>query len=344
MQVGTGMMTTETQAEDRRGAEELAEGLARSMEGLREQLGRVLVGQEETVSQLIVTLLAGGHALLTGVPGLGKTLLVKSLARLLSLSFSRIQFTPDLMPADIVGTEVMQSDEAGNRSFRFVPGPVFAGLVLADEVNRTPPRTQAALLEAMGEGHVTAGGRTYPLERPFFVLATQNPLELEGTYPLPEAQLDRFMLNVVLDYLPLADEVRMVRETTTATQAELTPVLSGEELLAYQRLVRQVPVSGAVAEFAVRLCASTRPGTPLSGARVTELVKWGAGPRASQALVLAGKARALLSGRLAVSEEDIRALALPVLRHRVIMNYRAEAEGVDATGLLTGLLAAAPSC
>ena len=344
MQVGTGMMTTETQAEDRRGAEELAEGLARSMEGLREQLGRVLVGQEETVSQLIVTLLAGGHALLTGVPGLGKTLLVKSLARLLSLSFSRIQFTPDLMPADIVGTEVMQSDEAGNRSFRFVPGPVFAGLVLADEVNRTPPRTQAALLEAMGEGHVTAGGRTYPLERPFFVLATQNPLELEGTYPLPEAQLDRFMLNVVLDYLPLADEVRMVRETTAVTQAELTPVLSGEELLAYQRLVRQVPVSGAVAEFAVRLCASTRPGTPLSGARVTELVKWGAGPRASQALVLAGKARALLSGRLAVSEEDIRALALPVLRHRVIMNYRAEAEGVDATGLLTGLLAAAPSC
>ena len=344
MQVGTGMMTTETQAEDRRGAEELAEGLARSMEGLREQLGRVLVGQEETVSQLIVTLLAGGHALLTGVPGLGKTLLVKSLARLLSLSFSRIQFTPDLMPADIVGTEVMQSDEAGNRSFRFVPGPVFAGLVLADEVNRTPPRTQAALLEAMGEGHVTAGGRTYPLERPFFVLATQNPLELEGTYPLPEAQLDRFMLNVVLDYLPLADEVRMVRDTTTATQAELTPVLSGEELLASQRLVRQVPVSDAVAEFAVRLCASTRPGTPLSGARVTELVKWGAGPRASQALVLAGKARALLSGRLAVSEEDIRALALPVLRHRVIMNYRAEAEGVDATGLLTGLLAAAPSC
>ena len=344
MQVGTGMMTTETQAEDRRGAEELAEGLARSMEGLREQLGRVLVGQEETVSQLIVTLLAGGHALLTGVPGLGKTLLVKSLARLLSLSFSRIQFTPDLMPADIVGTEVMQSDEAGNRSFRFVPGPVFAGLVLADEVNRTPPRTQAALLEAMGEGHVTAGGRTYPLERPFFVLATQNPLELEGTYPLPEAQLDRFMLNVVLDYLPLADEVRMVRETTAVTQAELTPVLSGEELLAYQRLVRQVPVSGAVAEFAVRLCASTRPGTPLSGARVTELVKWGAGPRASQALVLAGKARALLSGRLAVSEEDIRALALPVLRHRVIMNYRAEAEGVDATGLLTGLLAAAPTC
>ena len=344
MQVGTGMMTTETQAEDRRGAEELAEGLARSMEGLREQLGRVLVGQEETVSQLIVTLLAGGHALLTGVPGLGKTLLVKSLARLLSLSFSRIQFTPDLMPADIVGTEVMQSDEAGNRSFRFVPGPVFAGLVLADEVNRTPPRTQAALLEAMGEGHVTAGGRTYPLERPFFVLATQNPLELEGTYPLPEAQLDRFMLNVVLGCLPLADEVRMVRATTTAPRAELTPVLSGEELLAYQRLVRQVPVSGAVAEFAVRLCASTRPGTPLSGARVTELVKWGAGPRASQALVLAGKARALLSGRLAVSEEDIRALALPVLRHRVIMNYRAEAEGVDATGLLTGLLAAAPSC
>ena len=338
------MMTTETQTEDRRGAEELAEGLARSMDGLREQLGRVLVGQEETVSQLIVTLLAGGHALLTGVPGLGKTLLVKSLARLLSLSFSRIQFTPDLMPADIVGTEVMQSDEAGNRSFRFVPGPVFAGLVLADEVNRTPPRTQAALLEAMGEGHVTAGGRTYPLERPFFVLATQNPLELEGTYPLPEAQLDRFMLNVVLDYLPLADEVRMVRETTAATQAELTPVLSGEELLAYQRLVRQVPVSGAVAEFAVRLCASTRPGTPLSGARVTELVKWGAGPRASQALVLAGKARALLSGRLAVSEEDIRALALPVLRHRVIMNYRAEAEGVGATELLTGLLAAAPSC
>ena len=289
------------------------------MAALKAELAKVIVGQQDVIDQIIITLLAGGHALLTGVPGLGKTLLVKTVAQLFSLSFKRIQFTPDLMPADIFGTEVLQEDPAtGTRAFKFIRGPVFANIVLADEINRTPPKTQAALLEAMGEYHVTSAGKTIDLERPFFVLATQNPIELEGTYPLPEAQLDRFLLNIVLDYLPVEDEVKMVRETTSPELATLSPILSGDDIVAFQKLVREVPVSDNVVSYAVRLAAATRPNTPNAAPRVNELVKWGAGSRASQALILAGKARALLDGRRNVACEDVRALAIPVFRHRVI--------------------------
>ena len=310
------------------------------MAALKAELAKVIVGQQDVIDQIIITLLAGGHALLTGVPGLGKTLLVKTVAQLFSLSFKRIQFTPDLMPADIFGTEVLQEDPAtGTRAFKFIRGPVFANIVLADEINRTPPKTQAALLEAMGEYHVTSAGKTIDLERPFFVLATQNPIELEGTYPLPEAQLDRFLLNIVLDYLPVEEEVKMVRETTSPELATLSPILSGDDIVAFQKLVREVPVSDNVVSYAVRLAAATRPNTPNAAPRVNELVKWGAGSRASQALILAGKARALLDGRRNVACEDVRALAIPVFRHRVITNFRAEAENISTEALLKEIIA-----
>ena len=310
------------------------------MAALKAELAKVIVGQQDVIDQIIITLLAGGHALLTGVPGLGKTLLVKTVAQLFSLSFKRIQFTPDLMPADIFGTEVLQEDPAtGTRAFKFIRGPVFANIVLADEINRTPPKTQAALLEAMGEYHVTSAGKTIDLERPFFVLATQNPIELEGTYPLPEAQLDRFLLNIVLDYLPVEDEVKMVRETTSPELATLSPILSGDDIVAFQKLVREVPVSDNVVSYAVRLAAATRPNTPNAAPRVNELVKWGAGSRASQALILAGKARALLDGRRNVACEDVRALAITVFRHRVITNFRAEAENISTEALLKEIIA-----
>ncbi len=310
------------------------------MSALKAELAKVIVGQQDVIDQIIITLLAGGHALLTGVPGLGKTLLVKSVAQLFSLSFKRIQFTPDLMPADIFGTEVLQEDSAtGSRAFKFIQGPVFANIVLADEINRTPPKTQAALLEAMGEYHVTSAGKTIDLERPFFVLATQNPIELEGTYPLPEAQLDRFLLNIVLDYLPVEDEVKMVRETTSPEPTTLSPILNGDDIVAFQKLVREVPVSDNVVSYAVRLAAATRPNTPNAAPRVNELVKWGAGSRASQALILAGKARALLDGRRNVACEDVRALAIPVFRHRVITNFRAEAENISTEALLQEIIA-----
>ena len=310
------------------------------MTALKAELAKVIVGQQDVIDQIIITLLAGGHALLTGVPGLGKTLLVKTVAQLFSLSFKRIQFTPDLMPADIFGTEVLQEDPAtGTRAFKFIPGPVFANIVLADEINRTPPKTQAALLEAMGEYHVTSAGKTIDLERPFFVLATQNPIELEGTYPLPEAQLDRFLLNIVLNYLPVDDEVKMVRETTSPEAVTLSPILNGDDIVAFQKLVREVPVSDNVVSYAVRLAAATRPNTPNAAPRVNELVKWGAGSRASQALILAGKARALLDGRRNVACEDVRALAIPVFRHRVITNFRAEAENISTEGLLQEIIA-----
>ena len=310
------------------------------MAALKAELAKVIVGQQDVIDQIIITLLAGGHALLTGVPGLGKTLLVKTVAQLFSLSFKRIQFTPDLMPADIFGTEVLQEDPAtGTRAFKFIRGPVFANIVLADEINRTPPKTQAALLEAMGEYHVTSAGKTIDLERPFFVLVTQNPIELEGTYPLPEAQLDRFLLNIVLDYLPVEDEVKMVRETTSPELATLSPILSGDDIVAFQKLVREVPVSDNVVSYAVRLAAATRPNTPNAAPRVNELVKWGAGSRASQALILAGKARALLDGRRNVACEDVCALATPVFRHRVITNFRAEAENISTEALLKEIIA-----
>jgi MoxR-like ATPase len=307
------------------------------------ELGKVIVGQQPVIEQIVVTLLARGHALLVGVPGLGKTLLVKSIARMFSLQFKRIQFTPDLMPADIFGTEVMEEDTAtGRRQFRFIRGPVFAHILLADEVNRTPPKTQAALLEAMGERHVTVAGQTYPLDEPFFVLATQNPIELEGTYPLPEAQLDRFLMNVVIDYLPTADEERMVRQTTAPDEPAIQPVFSGAEICRIQQLVRQVPVSDNVIAYAVRLVGATRPANAAAPDMVRSKVKWGAGSRASQALILAGKARALLQGRYNVACEDVRDLALPVLRHRVITNFHADAEGLTSSDIIRELVQRIP--
>ena len=307
------------------------------MQELRTELAKQIIGQNEVIEQLVITILAGGHALLTGVPGLGKTKLVKSIAQLFSLSFKRIQFTPDLMPADIFGTEVMDEVE-GARSFRFIKGPVFTNLLLADEINRTPPKTQAALLEAMGEGCVTAGGHTYALDEPFFVLATQNPIELEGTYPLPEAQLDRFLLNIVMDYLPVEEEIKMVKETTSPDEPMLKPILDGADIVAIQKLVRQVPVSDNVVEYAVKLCSATRPSSEMASEKVKRMVQWGAGSRASQAMVLAAKARALLDGRRNAAIEDIKALALPILRHRVITNFYANAENVTATDIIRDLV------
>ncbi|MCC5806908.1 MAG: MoxR family ATPase [Opitutales bacterium] len=304
------------------------------------EIRKVVIGQDEVIDQLITGLLARGHCLLTGVPGLGKTLLVKTVADSFSLTFKRIQFTPDLMPADIFGTEVVEEDKAtGHRIFRFVKGPIFANLVLADEINRTPPKTQAALLESMEERQVTAGGQTYPLAPPFFVLATQNPIELEGTYPLPEAQLDRFLLNIVMDYLPEKDEVAMVAATTAPPGEKPQEVFSPEEVQELQALVRQVPVSQHVVEYAVRLVRATRPDNAQAPEFVRKQVKWGAGSRASQALVLAGKARALLNGRYTVAVEDVKALAAPVLRHRVIPNFQAEAEGVRTDDIVRKLCA-----
>ncbi|WP_412063547.1 AAA family ATPase [Rubrivirga sp. IMCC45206] len=307
---------------------------------LKAEVGRVVVGQEEAVEGLVVALLARGHALLVGVPGLAKTLLVHTLADALDLSFRRIQFTPDLMPSDITGTEIVEEDPAtGRRAFRFVQGPVFANVVLADEINRTPPKTQAALLEAMQEGHVTAAGDTFELPKPFFVLATQNPIEQEGTYPLPEAQLDRFMLNLWLDYPPFADEVAVVKATTSGATQTISPVLSSDDLAAYQALVRNAPVADHVVEHAVRLAARTRPGRDGTPDYVSQYLSYGAGPRASQYLVLGAKALALLDGRLTPLAADVDRIAVPVLRHRIVTNFNAEAEGisgVDIIGRLVG--------
>jgi len=308
-------------------------------ERLTAELRKAVVGQDEVIDQLIIAMFARGHALLTGVPGLGKTLLVRSLAESMSLNFKRIQFTPDLMPADIFGTEVVEEDPAtGKRAFRFVKGPIFANVVLADEINRTPPKTQAALLESMEERQVTAAGETHPLAPPFFVLATQNPIELEGTYPLPEAQLDRFLLNTVMDYLAVEDEVAMVSVTTSPERPRPEPVLTGSEIEEIQGLVRSVPASSDVVRYAVNLVCATRPTLDGATKLAKEKIKWGAGSRASQALVLAGKARALMAGRYNVAIEDIKALAKPVLRHRVIPSFQAEAEGVTSDELIAELL------
>ena len=318
------------------------ERLAESRRQILGELRKVIVGQDEAIDLVLMALFTGGHCLITGVPGLAKTRLIKSLAAILDLRFKRIQFTPDLMPADITGTEVL--DETGERrSLTFVEGPVFAQILLADEINRTPPKTQAALLEAMQEYHVTAGGRTYPLERPFFVLATQNPIELEGTYPLPEAQLDRFMFNVVIRYLSEDHEVEVVTATTGDEEPELARVLTGEEILSAQRLVRRVPVAEEVARYAVRLVDASRPGQPNTPEFVGRWVKWGASRRASQALILGGKARALIEGRYAVSVTDIRALAPSILRHRVVINFYAESEGVDVDEVVRRLLDEVPA-
>jgi MoxR-like ATPase len=317
-------------------ADRVAEGRERILAELR----KVIFGQDEVIEQVLTALFTGGHCLLTGVPGLAKTLLIKTLAEILDLSFKRIQFTPDLMPADITGTEILDED-GGHRALRFVKGPIFAQIILADEINRTPPKTQAALLEAMQEYHVTAAGRTYPLERPFFVLATQNPVELEGTYPLPEAQLDRFMFNVVMTYLSENDEVHVVTETTGVETPGLTRVLTGSDIMEFQRLVRQVVVADEVARYAVRLSAASRPGDS-APEFVNKWVKWGAGLRASQALILGSKARALMKGRFHVSVQDIRALSHPILRHRIIPNFYAESERVTADKITDMLLDVVP--
>jgi MoxR-like ATPase len=320
----------------------LVERVAQGRERILAEIRKVIVGQDDVIDHILTALFTGGHCLITGVPGLAKTLLIKTLAEILDLSFKRIQFTPDLMPADITGTEILE-DQGGSRSLRFVKGPVFAQIVLADEINRTPPKTQAALLEAMQEAHVTAAGRTYALEPPFFVLATQNPIELEGTYPLPEAQLDRFMFNVVMTYLPEDEEVRVVTDTTGAARPSPARVLGGADILEFQRAVRQVIVSEDVARYAVRLAAASRPGQPGAPEFVNRWVKWGAGLRASQALILGSKARALTRSRYHVSVADVRALALPTLRHRVVTNFYAESEQVNADRLVERLLETVPA-
>ena len=319
----------------------VAERVAQGRERILGEIRKVIVGQDEVIDQVLMAIFTGGHCLITGVPGLAKTLLIKTLAQILDLSFKRIQFTPDLMPADITGTEVLD-EQGGHRSLRFVPGPIFAQILLADEINRTPPKTQAALLEAMQEYHVTAAGRTYQLERPFFVLATQNPIELEGTYPLPEAQLDRFMFNIVMTYLSEDEEVRVVTTTTGVETATPTRIFSGPDILEIQQLVRQVVVAEEIARYAVRLVDASRPGRQSDHQFIRDWVKWGAGLRASQALILAGKARALILGRYHVSVADIQALARPVLRHRVIPNFYAESERVSADNLVERLLEAVP--
>ena len=319
----------------------VAERVSAGRKRILTEIHKVIVGQEDVIDQVLMALFTGGHCLITGVPGLAKTLLIKTVAEILDLSYKRIQFTPDLMPADITGTEVLD-EQGGHRSLRFVKGPVFAQIILADEINRTPPKTQAALLEAMQEYHVTAAGRTYLLDRPFFVLATQNPIELEGTYPLPEAQLDRFMFNIVMTYLPEDEEVRVVTQTTGIHVQVPERVLSGADIMEIQQIVRQVVVAEEVARYAVRLVDASRPGRQSDHPFVREWVKWGAGLRASQALILAGKARALLQGRYHVSVGDIQALARPVLRHRVIPNFYAESERITSDNLVERLLEAVP--
>ena len=319
------------------GAERVAEGRERILAELRQ----VIVGQDEVIEQVLIALFTGGHCLITGVPGLAKTLLIKTVADILDLEFKRIQFTPDLMPSDITGTEILDEGQGG-RQLRFVKGPIFGQIILADEINRTPPKTQAALLEAMQEYHVTAAGRTYALEQPFFVLATQNPIELEGTYPLPEAQLDRFMFNIVIGYLKEDDEVRVVTETTGSNRPAPTRVLSGVDILEFQEIARQVVIAEDVARYAVRLVDASRPGRDHAPDFVEKWVKWGAGLRGSQALVRGAKARALMNGRYHVSVKDIQALSKPILRHRIITNFYAESERVNSDGIIERLLETVP--
>jgi MoxR-like ATPase len=306
---------------------------------LEEEIGRVIIGQRQVQREVLTCLFAGGHCLLRGVPGLAKTLLIRTLADAVSLKFSRIQFTPDLMPSDILGTDVIEEDVAtGKREIRFIPGPIFANIILADEINRTPPRTQSALLEAMQEYQVTIGGVRYPLDRPLFVLATENPIEQEGTHPLPEAQLDRFTFNVVIDYPAAADERRILADTTTGAEAVASAVATGEELEGARLLVRDLPAAANVVDYALRIIRATRPADPSAPPGVREWVRWGAGPRAGQALLLGAKATALLDGRAVPALEDITAIALPVLRHRVLVNFQAEADGVTPDQVIARLL------
>lgn len=319
-----------------------AKQLQETFQKIRFQIGQVIVGQDKTVEQLLIAILAGGHCLLEGVPGLAKTLMVRSLAQAMDLQFHRIQFTPDLMPADITGTDIIQQSDTGSRQLVFAKGPVFTQILLADEINRTPPKTQAALLEAMQEHCVTVGGKTYQLSEPFFVLATQNPIEQEGTYPLPEAQRDRFLFQTIVDYPTRDQEGEIIERTTGSSSGQITPVVSGPEILAFQRIVRMVPLPDHVKQFVLDLVRALRPKETDALKWVQQWVQWGPGPRACQQIVMAGKARALLHGRLHVSIDDVEALAAPVLRHRIVPTFSAQAEGLDTDAIIVRLLKELP--
>ena len=313
--------------------------LQEKISAVKKEIAKAIVGQDEIIHQLLISLLARGHCLLVGVPGLAKTLLIKTLASVLDLDFSRIQFTPDLMPSDITGTELIEEDPVTRRrEFRFVPGPLFANVVLADEINRTPPKTQSALLEAMQEHRITVAGKSYPLKEPFFVLATQNPIEQEGTYPLPEAQLDRFMFNLWLGYPSFEEEAKILKITTSDYTADLHKVVTAEELLGFQQLIRKVPVADNVIEFVVKLVSKTRPAHETAPKFIKDLVRWGAGPRASQYLLLAAKTKALMEGRFTPEIDDVRYAVLPALRHRIITNFNAEADGISTADVIDRLM------
>lgn len=313
------------------------EKIAQASQLIRKEISKAVIGQTEVVDQLLIAMFSGGHCLLTGAPGLAKTLLIKTVADIFSLNFQRIQFTPDLMPVDVIGTEILQETEKG-RAMKFVRGPIFCNILLADEINRTPPKTQSALLEAMQEHQVTAAGVRYRLDEPYFVLATQNPIEMDGTYPLPEAQLDRFMFNIFMDYLNEDDEVSVITKTTAVDNYEIQRLYSGEDVIKFHEIVRKVPVAQDVARYAVRLATLSRPKGKETPSFINDWVSWGAGLRAGQMLLLGGKARALLNGRAHVTVEDIKALAIPVMRHRVLMNYRAEADGVSVEDVVRRLV------
>lgn len=332
-----------SEAEVREREAQAIRGLATAYSRMREEIAKVIIGQDEIIDELLIALFSRGHCLLVGVPGLAKTLLVSTIARILQLSFRRIQFTPDLMPADITGTDILQDDpETGRRLFQFMQGPVFTNILLADEINRTPPKTQAALLEAMQERNVTAGANTYRLPQPFFVLATQNPIEQEGTYPLPEAQLDRFMFNLVVKYPSANEELRILKQTTSGEEPALTTALTGRQILALQEVVRKVPVADHVFIYARDLVRATRPDEPEAPPFVKPLIAWGAGPRAGQYLILGGKARAILRGRFHVSTEDIKAVAHSVLRHRIVTTFQADSEGMTPDRVIDLLLEKIP--
>jgi len=322
--------------------QEAVEQICASRDKINSELSKVIVGQREAIDQLLISLFSGGHCLLTGPPGLAKTLLVHSISQIFRLKFQRIQFTPDLMPADITGTEILEENTDGRRTMQFVPGPIFANVILADEINRTPPKTQAALLEAMQEHQVTAAGVRYPLEEPFFVLATQNPIEMEGTYPLPEAQLDRFMFNVIIDYLPEDDEVAVVSQTTSRDPEPIEAMLDSADIQRFHQVVRMVPAAEAVVRYAVQLASASRPGQADTADFIDQWVNWGAGLRAAQNMVLGAKAKALLDGRTHITVEDIQSLAHATMRHRILVGYRAEAEGVSVEKVIDELLETVP--
>lgn len=313
---------------------QLVDDFVNSYKSFKTEISKVIIGQEEVIDQVLISIFCNGHCLLVGVPGLAKTLLVQTISDCLGLNFNRIQFTPDLMPSDIIGSEILDKD----RNFKFLKGPIFSNIILADEINRTPPKTQAALLEAMQEKSITNSGNLYQLDKPFFVLATQNPIEQEGTYPLPEAQLDRFMFNVLLDYPSYTDELEIVKTTTSGTTPVLNKIINAEEIIAFQNLVRSIPINDSVLEYAVTLVSKTRPNSTNSDAVVNEFIEWGAGPRASQYMVLAAKCYALLNGKYTPDIEDVKAVAKPILRHRIVKNYKAESKGMSVDQIIEEIL------